>query len=167
MRFATLRAGAVGLLLLVAALACTPAATLTGWRQATQLRRPLGLYAFAYIALHLLIYALFDGELDLELILRDLGERRAMAISAAAFLLLVPLAILALQGRLAAPAGRRWRMLHWLIYLAAPLSVLHFYWLDRDIKTAPLRYAVALALLLALRLRPVHRAIVRLRQRAA
>ena len=39
-----------------------PAATLTGRASATQLRRPLGLYAFAYIALHLLIYALFDGD---------------------------------------------------------------------------------------------------------
>jgi len=165
-RFVTLRTGAAGLLLLVAALACTPVATLTGWRQATQLRRALGLYSFMYIGLHLLIYAMFDGELDLELILRDLGERRAMAIGLAAFLLLVPLALTSTAGwqrRL----GKRWRTLHWLIYLAVPLSVLHFYWLDRDIKTAPLRYAAVVGVLLALRLRPVRHAIVRLRQRVA
>lgn len=163
-RFANLRTGLVGLLLLVAAFACSPIATLTGWRQATQLRRPLGLYAFLYISMHLALYAIYDGELDLELILRDLGERRAMAIGLAAFVLLVPLALTSTAGwqrRL----GKRWRTLHWLIYLAVPLSVLHFYWLDRDIKTAPLRYAGVVALLLALRLRPVRQAIVRLRQR--
>jgi sulfoxide reductase heme-binding subunit YedZ len=165
-RFANLRTGAVGMLLLVTAFACTPVATLTGWRQATQLRRPLGLYAFLYIALHLALYAVYDGELDMELILRDLGERRAMAIGLASFLLLVPLALTSTAGwqrRL----GRSWRTLHWLIYLAVPLGVLHYYWLDRDIKTAPLRYAAVVAALLALRLRPVRRAIVRLRQRVS
>jgi len=165
-RFLTLRTGIVGLLLLVAALACTPANTLFGWRQAILIRRSLGLYAFTYIALHLLIYAVFDAELDFELIWRDIQERRAMSVGLVAFLMLVPLALTstsAWQRRL----GKRWRMLHWLVYLAAPLSALHFFWLDRDIKDAPIRYAVVVGILLALRLRPVRRAIVRLRYRAA
>jgi len=163
-RFLTLRTGLVGLLLLVAALACTPVNTLFGWRQAIAIRRALGLYAFTYIGLHLLIYAVFDGGLDFELIWRDLLERRAMSVGLVAFLMLVPLALTSTNGwqrRL----GKRWRMLHWLIYLAAPLSVLHFFWLDRDIKDAPIRYAVVVAALLALRLRPVRRAIVQLRYR--
>src|SRR6266511_1468900 len=79
-RFLTLRTGIVGLLLLVAALACTPANTLFGWRQAILIRRSLGLYAFTYIALHLLIYAVFDAELDFERICRDIQERRAMSV---------------------------------------------------------------------------------------
>ena len=97
-----------------------------------QIRRTLGLYGFLYITLHLLVYAVLDNRLDFELIWRDLGERRSMSSGFAAFLLLVPLAITSTSGwqrRL----GRRWRMLHWLVYLAPPLSVLHFYWLDRDI----------------------------------
>jgi sulfoxide reductase heme-binding subunit YedZ len=163
-RFLTLRTGIVGLLLLVAALACTPINTLFGWRQAITIRRALGLYAFTYIALHLLIYAVFDGGLDFELIWRDIQERRAMLVGLVAFLMLVPLAITSTNGwqrRL----GKRWRMLHWLIYLAAPFSVLHFFWLDRDIKDAPIRYAAVVAALLMLRLRPVRRAIVQLRYR--
>jgi sulfoxide reductase heme-binding subunit YedZ len=164
LRTLTLRTGTIGLILLVAALACTPANTLFGWRRAVQIRRPLGLYAFTYISLHLLLYAVYDGALDLELIWRDLGERRAMAIGLLAFLALVPLAITSTTGwqrRL----GKRWRQLHWLVYLAVPLSVLHFYWLDRDIKTEPLIYAVIVGMLLALRVRPLRRAFTRLRRR--
>ena len=163
-RYVMLRTGSLGLLLLVASLACTPANTLLGWRGATQIRRPLGLYAFLYISLHLLIYMSYEGEFDLELIARDLGERRSMAVGLAAFLALTPLALTSTSGwqrRL----GRRWRMLHWLAYVASPLSVLHFFWLDRDIYRQPLIYAAIVAFLLALRPPPVRRAIVRARRR--
>src|SRR5262245_5020012 len=163
-RFLTLPTGIVVLLLLVAALACTPINTLFGWRQAIVIRRALGLYAFTDVALYRLLNGVFDGGLDFELIWRDLLERRAMSVGLIAFLMLVPLAITSTNGwqrRL----GKRWRMLHWLIYLAAPLSVLHFFWLDRDIKDAPIRYAAVVAALLVLRLRPVRRAIVQLRYR--
>jgi sulfoxide reductase heme-binding subunit YedZ len=163
-RFLMLRTGLVGLILLVAALSCTPINTLLGWRQAVQIRRPLGLYAFMYVALHLLLYAVYDGALDLELIWRDLGERRSMAVGLVGFLALLPLALTSTDGwkrRL----GKHWRTLHWLVYLAAPLSVLHFFWLDRDIKNEPLIYAAVVAALLVLRLPPVRRALVRLRYR--
>jgi DMSO/TMAO reductase YedYZ heme-binding membrane subunit len=52
-RYLITRSGLIGLILLLASLACTPAA-LCGWRRAVQLRRPLGLYAFAYLVGHLL-----------------------------------------------------------------------------------------------------------------
>jgi sulfoxide reductase heme-binding subunit YedZ len=163
-RFLMLRTGLVGLILLIAALACTPANTLFGWRQAIQIRRPLGLYAFMYITFHLMFYAVYDGALDVELIWRDLGERHSMAIGLLGFLALLPLALTSTDGwkrRL----GKHWRTLHWLVYLAAPLSVLHFFWLDRDIKIEPLIYAAVVGALLALRLPPVRRALVRLRYR--
>ena len=163
-RYLTLRTGMVGLILLVASLACTPVSILFGWRQAIQIRRTFGLYAFMYITLHLLVYAVVENRLEFQFIWRDLGERRAMLIGIPAFLLLVPLAITSTSGwqrRL----GRRWRVLHWLVYLATPLSVLHFYWLDRDIKDTPLTYAAVVSVLLLLRLPPVRRAIVQARYR--
>jgi sulfoxide reductase heme-binding subunit YedZ len=163
-RYLTLHSGSAGLLLLLACLACTPLNTLLGWRQAIQIRRALGLYAFLYAGLHLLCYAAFDSLFDLELIVRDLGERRSMSVGLLAFALLVPLALtstIGWQRRL----GRRWRMLHRLIYVAAPLSVLHFLWLDRDFIRAPLIYALVVGVLLALRLPPVRRAIGQARAR--
>jgi sulfoxide reductase heme-binding subunit YedZ len=163
-RYATLHSGSAGLVLLVASLACTPVNTLLGWRQAVQIRRTLGLYGFLYVTLHLLSYAAFDSQFDAELIWRDLGERRSMLVGLVAFAALVPLALTSTNGwkrRL----GKRWRLLHRLVYLALPLSVLHFFWLDRDFIQRPMLYAAVVALLLALRLPPIRRAIVHARSR--
>ena len=159
-----LRSGSAGLLMLVASLACTPLNTLLGWRQAVQMRRPLGLYGFFYTTLHLLAYAVLDNLLDFELIWRDVGERRSMLVGLVAFLALLPLALTSTRGwqqRL----GRGWRALHRLVYLALPLSVLHYLWLDRDFIGVPLIYAAVVGLLLLLRLPRLRRAIVRLRAR--
>lgn len=150
-RYVILQTGILGLALLVASLACTPVRNLLGWPGAIQIRRALGLYSFLYITLHLIAYAVLENDLDFAIIWRDLGERRAMAIGIVAFLLLIPLAITSTRGwqrRL----GKRWRQVHWLIYLAAPLSVWHYLWLDRDFIRTPLIYAVIVALLLLLRL---------------
>ncbi|MGH2523281.1 MAG: sulfite oxidase heme-binding subunit YedZ [Anaerolineales bacterium] len=146
-----LHTGSAGLILLVGSLACTPASRLFNWPRAVQIRRALGLYAFLHISLHLVAYAVWENGLDLELIWRDLGERRAMSVGLVAFLALIPLALTSTQGwqrRL----GKRWKTLHRLVYLAAILSVLHFFWLDRDFITEPVIYAVIVGALLALRL---------------
>jgi methionine sulfoxide reductase heme-binding subunit len=163
-RYLLLRTGSVGLVLLVASLACTPLGVLTGWPRFVEIRRPLVVYGFIYSALHLLIYAALDNGFDPYLIWRDLGERRSMSVGLVALAVLVPLVLTSTAGwqrRL----GRGWRTLHRLVYLAVPLTVLHFYWLDRDFKNEPLIYAAIVAGLLALRLPPVRRAIVRTRQR--
>jgi sulfoxide reductase heme-binding subunit YedZ len=81
-----------------------------------------------------------------------------------AFLLLLPLAITSTKGwqrRL----GKRWKQLHRLVYLAAPLVVVHFLWLVKSDIREPLAYGAAVAALLLLRLPTVRRAIVKLRHR--
>jgi sulfoxide reductase heme-binding subunit YedZ len=150
-RFVMLRTGTIGLILLVASFACTPAARLLHWQGATQIRRALGLYGFLFIALHLFAYAYGDNELDPELILRDLAERRAMLIGTLSFALLIPLALTSTRGwqrRL----GRRWKLLHRLVYIALPLGILHYFWLERDIITVPVLFALAVAFLFLFRL---------------
>ncbi|MCB0125851.1 MAG: ferric reductase-like transmembrane domain-containing protein [Caldilineaceae bacterium] len=159
-RYIILRSGTLGLLFLVASLACTPVRRVTGWMGVSQLRRPLGLYGFVFVLLHFGVYALFENGLDPYLIWRDLGERRAMPLGIAALLLLTPLAITSTRGwqrRL----GRRWRMLHWLVYPAAILSVWHYLWLDRDFKTVPQFYAAVVGLLLLTRLPWLRRQLFR------
>src|SRR5215203_6155688 len=52
----TFRTGKPALVLLVLSLACTPLNSLFGWRAAIKLRRPLGVYAFLYVCLHLLTF---------------------------------------------------------------------------------------------------------------
>jgi sulfoxide reductase heme-binding subunit YedZ len=150
-RYIILRTGTIGLIFLVASLACTPVRVIFGWSGAIQIRRALGLYGFLYAALHLGAYLVLENELYFDLIWRDLGERRAMLIGLVAFLLLLPLALTSTRGwqrRL----GKRWRTLHRLIYLALPLSVWHYLWLDRDFITVPLIYAVIVGIHLLVRL---------------
>ena len=150
-RYVILRSGTLGLIFLVASLACTPVRKIIGWPGIIRIRRALGLYSFVFIAIHLWGYAVLENSLFFDLIWRDLGERSAMPIGIAAFVLLIPLAVTSTPGwqrRL----GKRWRSLHRLIYLAAILSVWHYLWLDRDFKTTPLIYAAIVGVLLVVRL---------------
>ncbi|HEU4324258.1 MAG TPA: protein-methionine-sulfoxide reductase heme-binding subunit MsrQ [Roseiflexaceae bacterium] len=158
----TFRTGEAALVLLVLSLACTPVNRLLGWKPAQALRRPLGLYAFFYAALHLLVFVVLDYGLDWSLILATVAEKRYVIAGFAAFLLLLPLAVTSTKGwqrRL----GKRWSLLHRLVYLAAPLAVLHFALLVKADLREPLLFGAALALLLATRLPPVRRALARLR----
>lgn len=152
----THRSGYTALVLLVLSLACTPASALLGWKWALKLRRPLGLYAFLYAAVHLLIFAALDYVLDWGLIWEAVAEKRYVLAGFAAFLLLVPLAVTSTKGwqrRL----GKRWRPLHRLVYLAAPLAVVHFVWLVKSDYREPLLFGAAVLLLLALRIPAVRR----------
>jgi sulfoxide reductase heme-binding subunit YedZ len=163
---ATFRTGKTALTLLVLSLACTPVNILFGIKQVLPLRRPLGLYAFFYVCLHLAIFVLVDYGLDLELIQQAIVEKRYVLVGFTAFLLLVPLAVTSTKGwqrRL----GKRWKKLHQLVYLAAPLAVIHFIWLVKSDIREPLIYGAVVAGILLLRVQRVRQAIARLRDRVA
>lgn len=164
-RHLVIRFGAVGLAFLVASFSITPLSIVSGKTNLVPLRRALGVYGFCYILLHFLAYAWFSNGFDWALILRDLGERRAMSVGVLALVLLIPLALTSTNGwqkRL----GRRWKVLHRLVYLAVPLSVLHYFLLERDIKDWVFVYAACVLLLFAVRLPAIRQAIARRRQRS-
>ena len=163
-RHLVIRFGAVGLAFLVAAFSITPISILFGKTNLKPIRRPLGVYGFCYIALHLLAYAWLSNGFDWDLMLRDIGERRAMSVGLLAFALLIPLALTSTNGwqkRL----GRRWKVLHRLVYLAIPLSILHYFWLERDIKDWVLVYLGLVIVLFIVRLPAIRQAFARIRQR--
>jgi methionine sulfoxide reductase heme-binding subunit len=144
------RTGLAALVLLVLSLACTPLNTLFGWHALLKLRRPLGLYAFLYMALHLLAFAGLDYAFDWELIKENLFEKRYALVGFASFLILIPLALTSTQGwqrRL----GKQWKTLHQGVYLAAPLAVLHWVWLVKSDVRLPLAYGAVVAVLLLVR----------------
>lgn len=150
-RHLVIRFGAVGLAFLIASFSITPISILLQRTDLKPIRRPLGVYGFCYITLHLLAYLWLSNGFDWPLILRDLGERRAMSIGLLGFALLIPLALTSTNGwqrRL----GRRWKILHRLVYFAVPLSILHYFWLERDIKDWVLVYAAVAAFLFLVRL---------------
>ncbi len=157
--------GKAALVLLMLSLACTPLQTLTGWKAFTRVRRPLGVYSFAYAALHFANYLALDYGFDLGLLFQGIAEERYVIVGFAAGLVLLALALTSTRGwkkRL----RKNWKRLHRLVYVAGILAVIHFLWLVKDTQE-PLRYAALLGLLLALRLPPVRRAASRLRQALA
>ena len=162
-RHLVIRFGAVGLAFLVASFTITPLSILTGRTTLKPIRRPLGVYGFCYVTLHLLAYAWLSNYFEWDLILRDIGERRAMSVGLLAFALLIPLALTSTNGwqkRL----GRRWKLLHRLVYFAVPLSILHYFWLERDVRDWVLVYLAAVVLLFIIRVPAIRHAIAHRRQ---
>jgi sulfoxide reductase heme-binding subunit YedZ len=151
----TVRTGEAALILLVACLACTPLNLFTGWKWPLGLRKPLGLYSFFYVVLHLLIFVALDYGLDLALIGAAVVEKRYVLAGFAAFLLLLPLALTSTRGA-QRRLKRNWKMLHRLIYPAAILAVLHFLWLSK-VWREPAIYLIIVLVLLAVRLPAVRR----------
>lgn len=143
--------GFTALTLLLVSLAVTPVRRLTGWNQVQKVRRMLGLWSFFYAAIHVFVYAYFDQVLALDFILEDVLERPFTLVGAAAFLLLLPLAITSTKGWIRR-LGRNWVRLHWLVYPAAVLAVLHFELGQKaDFTRGPVVMGVILALLLGVR----------------
>ena len=156
--------GKAAIILLSLSLAATPAGYIFRWKEATLLRRPLGLYAFMYVCLHFLIFIWLDYALIVPLIVEEIVARRYALVGFAAFLLLIPLAVTSTKGwqkRL----GKRWKTLHKAVYLIGVLAVVHYIWLVKNAYTQPLLFAAAVGLLLLLRVPAVKQALLRARNR--
>lgn len=158
--------GKSALVLLVLSLVCTPLYRILGARWAIPLRRPLGLWAFAYAAAHLLSFVGLDYGFDLGFILDDgLPKKPYIVVGLLALALLTPLAVTSTRGwqrRL----GRRWTRLHRLVYLAAPLAAVHFFWVTASTRKGgsprePYVWAAAVALLLVVRQARIRAALAR------
>lgn len=139
--------------LLLATLAVTPARRAFGWPWLAPYRRTLGLLAFAYCTLHLGAYALVDLWGAWDTLLEDVLERPYVTAGLTGFLLLLPLAITSTRAWMRR-LGRRWVVLHRLVYAAAVAGCLHYLWLVKADLLEPLVYSAILAVLLAMRVWP-------------
>lgn len=149
--YLTHRTGDWTLRFLLLTLAMTPLRRMSGWRWPIRIRRMLGLFAFFYACLHLLVYLLLDLRLDLTVVAEDILKRPYITVGFTAFVALIPLAVTS-TNRMMRRLGRRWQQLHRLIYVIAPLGVLHFIWLVKADLREPLLYAAILAVLLGVRI---------------
>ncbi len=148
----THRTGYWTLVFLFITLGITPLRRLTGWLWLVRLRRQLGLFAFFYASLHFLTYLVLDQFFDWTSIVKDIVKRPYITIGFLAFVLLIPLAITSNDRLIRLLGGKRWRLLHRLIYPIAIAGVLHFWWLVKKDITEPLTFALILAILLGMRL---------------
>jgi sulfoxide reductase heme-binding subunit YedZ len=121
----------------------------------------LGLFAFFYLLLHFLTYALLDLGLAWETVFDDITERPYITVGFTALVLLVPLAVTSTSG-LQRRLGRNWIKLHRLIYAIAVLAVVHYWWQTKLDVAEPALYAFLLAVLLGVR---VHHAWVQKQRR--
>ncbi len=157
----TLTTGNAALVFLVLSLVVTPLQSMFRFRKLRVVltRKPLGLWGFAFVTAHLLIfigleYGLFLGSSlsdSLNFIWLDLSSKRYIIVGFLSFLLMVPLAITSTKGwqkRL----KKNWKKLHQLAYIAIPLGVVHYYWLVKADVTKPLLWGAAVALLLIARI---------------
>ena len=152
----TLRTGRAALTLLVLSLAVTPVRLIASLATIGRLRKPLGLYAFLYLTLHLLTYVGLDFGFNLSFLWPDVRQQRFVQVGLLSFLLLLPLAVTSTR-RWQKRLGRNWKRLHKLAYPASALAVLHFFWLVKGDWRRPLAAAIVLALLLLARLSPVRK----------
>ncbi len=140
------------LIFLLITLSITPLRKLTSQPWLIQFRRMLGLFAFFYGSLHFLTYFWLDKFFDFGEIFKDVYKRPFITAGFTAFVLMVPLAVTSTRGWIRRLGGKRWNLLHKLIYLSATAGVIHFIWLVKKDLTEPIRYAIVLGILLGYRI---------------
>lgn len=165
------RTGRHAITLLVLLLLCTPINTIFKWSEPLKRRRALGLYTFMYAVIHVIIFADLDYGLAWSRLAQELFQKPRLIVGMLAFALLIPLAMTSFdiwKIRL----GKKWKRLHQLVYLIAPLVLLHYVWSKKgDILslqgevTKPLIYGLIFAVLLIFRIPPVRRALASLSSR--
>lgn len=137
---------------LLITLAVTPLRKLTRQFWLIRFRRMFGLFAFFYGCLHLMTYVWLDKFFDVHEMLKDIAKRRFITAGMTAFVLMIPLAVTSTQWAIRKLGGKRWQVLHRLIYFSAAAGVIHYIWLVKADLKKPLEYAAVLGVLLAYRL---------------
>jgi len=137
--------------LLLLTLAITPLRRITGRTWLLRLRRMLGLFTFFYVLLHLSSYVSFDHVFDVGEILKDIVKRPFITVGFTCFVLMIPLALTSTNAMVRRLGAKRWQALHRLVYVIAPLAVLHFWWMVKRDLTEPIIYALLLGVLLGYR----------------
>jgi len=147
-------------------LAITPVRRLTGWHPIIRLRRMLGLFAFFYGSLHLLIFIVFDRLAGMGFpsllaastygaLVRSVGgeviKRPYITVGFASWAMMLALAATSTAGMIRRLGGRRWQALHRAVYAAAAAGVLHYWWSVKADVRRPAAYGAVVAVLLALR----------------
>ena len=147
----THRTGWWALALLMATLMVTPLRRLSGWAWLIKFRRMIGLFAFFYAALHFVTYVWLDKFFDVGDMVKDVAKRPFITVGFLAFVLLIPLAATSTRGMIQRLGGRRWQLLHRLVYLSAAAGAVHFLWQVKKDVSEPVEFLCVLAVLLGYR----------------
>ncbi len=136
---------------LLVMLAASPMKILFGWTWPVRLRRMLGLWAFAYATLHIANYVVVDQFFDWRAIGADIVKRSYITVGMAAFVILGAMAATSGRTAIRRLGAKTWMRVHKLVYLAAILGSLHYFWMVKADIRLPLILAAILAVLLGVR----------------
>lgn len=150
--YITHRTGDWTLRFLVITLAITPLRKILHLPQLIRFRRMVGLFAFFYVCLHFTTWIWLDKSFDWSEMWKDVLKRPFITVGFTGFVLLIPLAVTSTAGWIRRMGGKRWQMLHRLVYVIALLGVIHYYWLVKSDVRKPLIYGFLVGILLAWRL---------------
>lgn len=134
------------------ALSITPLVKISGWSTPVRFRRMLGLFAFAYAALHIANYVVADQSFNWADIWADIVKRNFITVGMIAFVILTALAITSPKAAIKKMGAKKWRLLHRSVYAAGILSVLHYWMMVKADLTQPMIHAAILGILLGYRL---------------
>ena len=150
----THRTGKTAIILLILSLAVSPLRLLLNWPRIRKLRRPLGLYAFTYAAIHFSVFIVLDYGFHWQSITQAILTKRFILVGFSAGVILLLLAVTS-PTFFIKRLDKRWKKLHRFVYAAGALAGLHFILAVKPGVLRPWYYAGALLILLAFRLPPV------------
>jgi sulfoxide reductase heme-binding subunit YedZ len=136
---------------LLITLAITPARKLANLPMLIRFRRMLGLYAFFYGLLHMTAYVWLDQGFDWPALWKDVLKRPYITAGFVGVVLMIPLAATSTAWAIRKLGGKKWQLLHRLVYFSALAGVIHYYWLVKSDVRKPLLYAGILAVLMLYR----------------
>ena len=145
--------GLAAIYILAISLAITPVRKIIpklGWL--VRFRRLLGLFAFFYASLHMVVWVVLYSGLDFQAMAGDLTKRKFIIVGMATWLLLLPLALTSTQWAIKKMGGKNWNRLHKLVYLAAYFAMMHFWWQVKAGVLTPVPITIVLWTLLLVRL---------------
>lgn len=132
--------GAIHLLFL--SLCVSPLAKKLKMGQLLRLRRPLGLWCFAWASLHFAVWIVLDLQFYWGLIGQEIIERNYLLVGFSAWLILLALAVTSIP-KIMRSMKTRWKKLHQWVYLVAILAPVHYLWAVKSGFIEPGIYLVA------------------------
>lgn len=141
-----------GITWLWCSLAMTPLRIITGRSFWIALRRLFGLWSFAYLMCHLVVFVVMWCGADPGLIWEEVNERPYILIGLVGWMLMIPLAATSMQ-RARRRLGKRWNDLHKLVFPVAVLGMLHLVWIEKLDYTKSIVFSILLIFFLFVRFR--------------
>lgn len=140
------------LIFLMVTLSVGPLSKILKRKNLIALRRMLGLLTYFYAVLHLASYIIIDLQLDWHEFVKDVTKRNFIILGMTSVVLLTPLALTSNNISLKILGSKSWKKLHYLVYPAAIIAIIHFFMMIRADYHRPIIYASLLFALLIYRI---------------